>query len=94
MIEHAIIIAFATLFLHACTWEGMIFGFIPAITWNWAEWIKKPLYDCPICMSFWWGGMILLLLGNSFSIEFFITLLAAGGINVLLVSIISTMDNE
>ena len=57
MIELAVLIAFAVLFLNATTWEGQIFDEVA----NWLdtklpEWISKPLYGCPICQTFWWGG--------------------------------------
>lgn len=46
-------------FIHACTWPGMVFSFVrysldglPAI-------LRKPLYDCPTCMTVWWGPTII-----------------------------------
>lgn len=61
MLETAFIIAFIVYFVKATTWKGMIFhgikhklNFLPG-------YIKKPLYDCPVCMTPWWGAAIYLL---------------------------------
>lgn len=56
MIQQVIFIALSVYFIHACFWPTMIFGKLAqdADTWM-PEWAKKPLYDCPICMTVWWG---------------------------------------
>lgn len=92
-----LLITFTVLFLHVTTWEGMIFG-------NMEQWlrlnylpsyIRKPLYDCPICMTPWWGAFIILIGEYSHSIPcygFFIEVLilfAGAGLNTLLIYIIS-----
>lgn len=37
------------------TASGMIFGFVDRILPG--RWIRKPLFDCPVCMSSVWGGL-------------------------------------
>lgn len=60
MLQQASIIALIVLFLHACTWDGMIFSGVKRLIKPELE-ISKPLYGCPICMAFWWGTAIYLL---------------------------------
>jgi hypothetical protein len=82
--ETSLLISFTVLFIHATTWEGQIWEDVG----NWLdrklpEWLSKPLYGCPICMSFWYGGIILFLLGWQFNVTFVLTVFAAGGISVI-----------
>jgi len=66
MIEISFILAFSVLFLHVCTWEGMIFEFVSNKLYNLSDKIKKPLY------------------------EWILELFAAGGINTVLIYLISS----
>lgn len=99
MLEYIFTIAFMTLFLHASTWDGMINAWIPKVTYNWPEWVKKPLYDCPICCAPWWGALILLLSHLTGSLPAFnwfqvvCILFGAGGVNTVLIYMISS-DKE
>lgn len=93
MIETALIIAFVVLFLHATTWEGMVFQIVAEKLHTLPEWMKKPLYDCPICMAPWWGSVILLLMclhsGDWLDpLSWLLLVFAAGGINTVLIHII------
>lgn len=36
---------------HITTKEGEINHWVDKLLWSLPEWIKKPLYDCPTCMS-------------------------------------------
>jgi hypothetical protein len=63
MIEFAFLISLMVIFLHVCTWEGMLLQRVPVWFWNAPVWIKKPLYDCPVCMSPWWGSLIIAVFG-------------------------------
>jgi len=93
MIELAVLIAFAVLFLNATTWEGQIFEDVA----NWLdtklpEWISKPLYGCPICSSFWYGfaAMITLTAIGKSEYNWFQTILivfCAAGINAFIVNL-------
>lgn len=85
----ALLIAYAVLFIHATTWEGQIFEKVgDYLQTRLPEWIQKPLYDCPICMSFWYGTAIQLLLHKNFGVELFLEVFAAAGINVINVVVI------
>lgn len=57
MITISIIIASIVLFIHACTWEGMIFEGVKKIIKP-EGMLYKPIYGCPICMTPWWGSLI------------------------------------
>lgn len=96
MTEPIFITAFIVLFLHICTREGMIFSFVSALLKPLPDYIKKPLYDCPICMTIWWGSLILFL-GNLNSIwqvhnpiEWIFILFSAAGINTVLIYIVDS----
>ncbi len=90
MIELSLIIALIVFFVHACFWEGMILDKVRYQLWNAPSWITKPLYDCPICMTPWWGSLILFLIGVFTSnwlhpFIWIIHLFAAGGINATII---------
>jgi hypothetical protein len=87
MIELSVLIAFAVLFIHTTTNEGHIFEDVA----NWLdtklpEWIIKPLYGCPICMSPHWG-LLLYVMYVYFNLEIVVMLFAAGGINSAIVNL-------
>ena len=94
MLEISFIIALTVLFLHVTTWEGMINEWIADACYDWPSYIKKPLYDCPICMSVWWGSFIIACFGlyTDYWPNLFVWILEvfmAGGINTVLIYIIS-----
>jgi hypothetical protein len=91
MLTSAFIIAFIVYFIKATTWKGMIFhGVIEKLNWL-PKKLKKPLFECPICMTPWWGVAIYLI-GHYAGLEEFgelsfrrliFTVFAAAGINTL-----------
>lgn len=86
----AICLAFIILFLHSTIWEGMLFEDIHEKTYNWPKWLKKPLFDCPICMAPWVGSLLLAIWGISTGSwltapEWIAAVLVAGGINTFIV---------
>lgn len=83
MIFHSLQIALLVLFIHATTWEGNIMSWVKVF--NFPEWIEKPLYGCPMCMTPWWGTLIYFTLLN-LPINFQVYLLTIGsacGMSVL-----------
>lgn len=86
-------ISLIVLFIHATTWEGMIFEKIK-------DFIKpegmlyKPIYGCPICMTPWYGTiMYLVFWRNCLSWSgWFWTVGAAAGLSVLWVCALSLRD--
>ena len=94
MIELSILIAFAVLFIHTTTNEGHIFDDVA----NWLdtklpEWIIKPLYGCPICMSFWYGSVFYLIY-NGFDNWIIIVVFAAAGINAAIVNLNNSITKD
>ena len=100
MLVFILITALFCLFLHACTWEGMILERVADVTYNWPAWIRKPLFDCPICMAPWWGIVVYTIAVLSGHLQqlstpmLVIALFAAGGLNVVLSSFISEPETE
>lgn len=61
MLEQSIFIALSVLAIWATMWNGMIFGFIREYgDQRLPEYIQKPLYDCPICGTPYYGTLIYL----------------------------------
>jgi hypothetical protein len=94
MIELSILIAFAVLFIHTTTNEGHIFEDVA----NWLDtklpdWIIKPLYGCPICMSFWWGSAFYILY-KGIDIWMLIVVFCAAGINAAIVNLNNSIKDE
>ena len=94
MIELSVLIAFSVLFINPTTWEGMIFedvaNYFDTIL---PEWIIKPLYGCPICMSFWWGSAFYLLY-EGWNKEMIIVVFAAAGINAAIANLNNSIKDE
>ena len=99
MIETSFIVALSVLFIHATTWEGMIFRSVYEQLKHLPDWIKKPLYDCPICMAPWWGALMMLTFHLVTGVwrkilGWLLILFAAGGINTVLIYIVSYAKNN
>ena len=82
MIGVSFLIAFTVFFIHVTTWPSHIWE-KPA---NWLdrnipEWLSKPLYGCPICMTPHWGFVIHSIFWGVNWIMI-VTIFAAAGINV------------
>ena len=100
MVSTAFIIAFIVYFIKATTWKGMIFHEITNKIELWPEFIRKPLYECPICMTPWWG-LIIYLIGHYSGLQEFgdlsiarvvFTILVASGINTIFLLINKIYD--
>lgn len=57
MIEHSLMIALIIFAGHSFTWDGQIFCGIRRLIDEESK-ISKPIYNCPICMTPWWGTLI------------------------------------
>lgn len=59
MMEQVLLIAFAVYFIHATFWPEQIFGKLAEWLESWMpEKLTMPLFNCPICMTPWWGTLI------------------------------------
>ncbi len=89
MLTAAFIIAFIVYFIKATTWRGMIFHNVSErLKWL-PKKLRKPLFECPICMTPWWG-VALYLIGHYAGLQEFaelsfrrllFTVFVAAGIN-------------
>lgn len=90
MITVSIIIVLVVWFIHVCTWPGMVFSIVGKSLAKLPYYLRKPLYDCPTCMTVWWGPSIIaifILAGNSAianNWQMLLTILIAGGINAMI----------
>lgn len=92
MIVIALEISLIILFIHATTWDGHIFSFVR----NWIDEkkkIAKPIYNCPICMTPWYGTALYLVLFKFSFLEWFLTIGVAAGFSVIYVLLIEIKDN-
>lgn len=92
MLTTALTISLITIGIHASTWDGMILQ--PIREWldwklsnKYGKYIKKPLYDCLICMSSVWT--VLCFFAIDFNIaELPLLVLIVAGINTILMHLI------
>lgn len=91
MIIHALTISLIVLFLHACTWKGMIFEGIKKIVEPESK-LHKPVYGCPICMSPWHGTYLYWMLYHVNVVDWVTTVFTAAGFSVLWVLAIDIKD--
>lgn len=99
MIEQALIISLIVLFTHASTWEGHINYWIREFIhpdWYWS----KPIYNCPMCMTPYWGTALYVLFYSSLPTPFsafpfkdwFLTIFTASGFSTIWVIFISLRE--
>lgn len=87
MIENSLIISLIILFLHATTWDGHIFAGIRKYIDEDSA-ISKPIYNCPICMTPWWGTLIYWIFYQNSIADWLLTVGAAAGFSVISVIMI------
>lgn len=86
MIEFCLCASLSILAIYVCiNWPGMIFNrALPYLEEYTPAFIKKPLYECLICMSSIWGGSIYLIYFKSLHLDIVWAVLIIAGINTLL----------
>ena len=85
MLEKIIIISLIVFAIWYTMQEGEIFGklgnlfnrILPA-------WMHNPIYDCPVCMNFWYGVPLYWLIYGSNWRECFIVAIAGIGFNCII----------
>jgi hypothetical protein len=108
MLTAALIIALMVYFIKSTTWKGMIFHPLAERCKNWPEKLRKPIFECPICMTPWWGTIIYLV-GHYLDLREFsvlsvgrivFTVFVAAGINTIFLMVnkiydtLSSMEKE
>ncbi len=94
MIEQILIIAFVIYGYTATFREGHIFEKIG--DWmedKFPEWINKPLWQCPICCSFWYGTAIYFVFNFGIWYHWPLVIIGAMGVNALIVKITGVLDD-
>jgi hypothetical protein len=93
MLTLALTISLFTIGIHAATWDGMILE--PIRIWldsklsnKYGKYVKKPLYECLICMSSVWTIIYSLLNYGCINTSTFILIIVVAGINTLLMHFI------
>jgi len=90
MIEQIIILSLITFAVWWVFQAGEIFGFVQTVFANWPAFIKNPLFDCAVCMHFWWGSASYwLIYGSPFHDwrQWLIVIIAGMGLNAILVKL-------
>lgn len=94
MVEHIFIIAFISYGWCACFWEEHIFEKVGDWLYDrLPEFITKPLYDCPICNSFWMGTAIYWTMWGHDWKEWAMISMGAVGLCAAIVNIINKIED-
>lgn len=92
MLEQIFIVSFIVMAIWATMWEGMIFGFIRKWLQVLPEKLQMPIFDCPICMSIWYGEIAYWIIwGNSIK-ESIIVAISSMGLNAIFVKMFREDD--
>lgn len=93
MLSKILIVSFMVWAVYASMREGMIFGKVQVWFSNLRVSIKKPLFDCVVCMAPWWGtAAYWLIWGNDWK-ESLICAIGAMGINSIITFLIPNIDD-
>lgn len=88
MIEHTLITSLSIIMIHASTKEGMIASFVPRLLNVLPWWIKKPLFECPVCMCSIWGTLAFLFF-PFLPIHYPLFILSVGGCNLIIAAFLT-----
>ena len=80
---HIITISLSVIGAYVAMKDGMILQFIPRILRNAPWWVKKPVFDCPVCMASVWGITFSLFL-PILTIQLLLMVPAIAGLNWLI----------
>lgn len=81
MIQTVATIALSIIFIHALFWDGMLLGSLRR-SWltNLPLWVRKPLYECAVCMTSLWGTFAyLVMVPNPTFLSYIGIILPVGG---------------
>jgi hypothetical protein len=86
MLQTISITSLIIIFIHATTWEGMLFEFVNEMFEDAPSWIRKPIFDCPTCMAPWWSLIILFFMGYEIVSykDLVIIICSVGGLNTII----------
>lgn len=86
MLEKSVIIALLVIAVWATYLDQMIFGKLGNyIVDKFPKWLSKPLVDCPICQTPWYGSLFYWLIWGNSGKEWIIVVISAMGIVTIFV---------
>lgn len=94
MNEKIIVISVIVFFLWFSMQDGNIFGKIRVWFGSVNPFWKKPLFDCPACMTPWYGTILYWVVYCDSVFEWIIVVAAASGINAMASFLIPEEDNS
>jgi hypothetical protein len=88
----ALTVSLASIGAYTTTWKGMIFH-RPAkyLKGKLPQWICKPLFSCPVCMSSAWTLLYFAVFGFPDWMFVPVAILMVAGLNTVIVSLIATI---
>lgn len=90
MLIDGLIIALLVLCIHYTMQPGEIFARVgDFLERKLPMWMHKPVFDCPVCMSFWHGGAIAWAFGFNW-----LSIFIAMGFNIVLNRLTDARDHE
>lgn len=94
MLHHIIIISLVCTSVHLVTREGRLMHWFYRLCFRLPSWIKKPLYDCLLCMGGIWGLTLSWHIGYNIHdmILIAICVIALNGITDLIQSIFNVLQ--
>lgn len=96
MIQNAFVIAMIVFFIYMTFRPLMIFGFVNVWLKTWLpKKLWKPVFDCPICMTPWYGSIIYFALLNAPSqfVTWMLTVGTAAGITCPIVFLLEIVQH-
>src|SRR5688572_13435545 len=81
-LSNSLVITAIVLFIHATTWDGMIFEKVKDLIKP-EGMLYKPIYGCPICMTPWYGTAIYWLTMSYGWVDWLLTVGTAAGFSVV-----------
>lgn len=94
LLTNGIIISLVCVAIHVMVnWPGMILSWLEQYLFRLPSWLRKPTYECLICMSSVWTAVLWFPLGGDLSPIIFIQMLIVAGINVVPAILIPTLQN-
>lgn len=85
MIEKVFICSFIVFAIWYSMQEGEIFGRLGRWLENLPEWMHNPVFDCPVCMTPWYGTVIYWIVWGGSVKEWLVVIIAAMGLSAIIV---------
>ncbi len=83
LLQQATFISLSIIGLYSAMQEGMVLAFIPYLLASLPRLMRKPLFECLICMSSFWSVVIWFTTGNPLSWHLIFIIPAVAGLNTL-----------